>query len=92
MLSTVRVTRALAFRGITTSAAQKDYIYYPGYMMSLGEHRKFLLHPNRNPDNQETYFHPFPQAPKWADKDPELNAILKLRYYDYCWGCLRHAR
>merc|ERR1712110_695809 len=86
MLSRVAVSRALAFRGVTTSAVQKDYIYYPGYQMSVEQHKQFLEHPNRNHDNYESFLIPFPQAPKFADKDPELNAIREKANGD--WGLM----
>ena len=51
MLSRVAISRALAMRGVSTSAIKKDYMYFPGYMMSVSQHKEFLEHPNRNPDN-----------------------------------------
>jgi len=75
MLSTIRIGRTLAMRGITTSAASKDAIYYPGYLMSQQEHKDFLHHPNFHTENHETFHDPFPPVAKYMDKDPELNAI-----------------
>merc|ERR1711976_377659 len=86
MLSRVAISRALAMRGVSTSAIKKDYMYFPGYMMSVSQHKEFLEHPNRNPDNYESYLIPFPQAPKFADKDPELNALREKAMGD--WGAL----
>jgi len=68
------VPRLLTSRGITTTAANKDIIYYP-HMESRIDCRQAMKHPNRNPDYGETFNHPFPQAPRYADKDAELNAI-----------------
>merc|ERR1712141_904869 len=71
-----RIGRALAFRGIQTSALNNDFVYYPGgYLMSTQQHQDYLHHPNRNVDFSESHLLPFPQAPRFADKDPELNAI-----------------
>jgi len=83
MISRVALSRALAFRGVTTSAVKKDFIYYPGYMMSVEQHKQFLEHPNRNPDNYESFLIPYPQAPKFADKDPELNALRAKSMADW---------
>merc|ERR1711881_66640 len=86
MLSPVRIGRTLAFRGVSTTASRGDFIYYPGYQMSAQQHKAFLEHPNRNMDNYETFMIPFPQAPKFADKDPELNAIREKAAGD--WGAM----
>merc|ERR1712179_68764 len=83
MIGRVSVSRALAFRGVSTTAVKKDYIYYPGYMMSVEQHKEFLEHPNRNHDNYESFLIPFPQAPKFADKDPELNALREKAKGDW---------
>lgn len=68
------VPRVLAFRGITTTVAKQDVVYYP-HLESKIQYRQAQDHPNRNPDYSETFFNPFPQAPRYADKDAELNAI-----------------
>jgi len=86
MLSRVAISRALAMRGVSTSAVKKDYMYFPGYMMSISQHKEFLEHPNRNPDNYESYLIPFPQAAKFADKDPELNALREKAMGE--WGAM----
>jgi len=81
MLKRVAIGRALH-----ASATRNDYIYYPGYLKSQQQAKEFLEHPNRNPDNYESFLIAFPQAPKWADKDPELNAIREKAKGD--WGAL----
>ena len=68
------VPRVLAYRGIATTASKQDVIYYP-HLESKIQYRQSFDHPNRNPDYSETFANPFPQAPRYADKDPELNAI-----------------
>lgn len=87
MLAPVRIGQALARRGIATSASRRDFIYYPGLVMSSQEHKAFIEHPNFNIDNYESFILPFPQAPKWADKDPALNAIREKAQTGH-WGAL----
>jgi len=84
---TLRTGRLLAFRGIQTSAAAKDFIYYPGYMASHDQLNAYLNHPNRNIDFAESHLIPFPQAPRFADKDQELNALREKAQKGH-WGDL----
>merc|ERR1711941_12394 len=67
-------------------ALNKDFVYYPGgYLMSTQQHQDYLHHPNRNIDFSESHLLPFPQAPRFADKDPELNAI-RAKAAEGHWG------
>jgi len=74
MLS-IRTSRSLIYRGISTTAQTKDLVNWPIPQQRNVNQLKYLDHPNRNKDYYETYTEPFPLAPRYADKDASLNEL-----------------
>lgn len=88
MLARIVVPRVLAFRGIATTATQRDIMYHPLHESRI-EYRQWIDHPNRNFDFNETAKMPFPAAPRMAENDSELNAIREKSKTQH-WSTMSH--
>lgn len=76
MLSAVRISRSLAFRGVSTTASKKDIINYPASWAPNRQDRvDYQHHPNKNHSYYEAYHVPIPEVPRYGDKDEKLNAL-----------------
>merc|ERR1711964_498092 len=78
--------RALAYRGITTSATRSSMItHYPKYSMlqNTTDFHEMVSHPNYNPEYVENPHKPFPLAPLMRDLDPQLNKVREMQDGDW---------